>query len=55
LDQLKEPEFLAVLTVRVDIEAKPPKLGPFIEAINAALSDRRPQVITLGVWAKNSS
>jgi uroporphyrinogen-III synthase len=28
--------------VRVDIEAKPPKLGPFIEAINAALSDRRP-------------
>jgi hypothetical protein len=30
------------LTVRVDIEAKPPKLGPFIEPINAALSDRRP-------------
>jgi uroporphyrinogen-III synthase len=28
--------------VRVDIEAKPPKLGPFIEAINAALSDPRP-------------
>ena len=28
--------------VRVDIEAKPLKLGPFIEAINAALSDRRP-------------
>jgi hypothetical protein len=28
--------------VRVDIEAKPPKLGPFIEAINAALSNKRP-------------
>ena len=28
--------------VRVDIEAKPPKLVPFIEAINAALSDPRP-------------
>jgi uroporphyrinogen-III synthase len=28
--------------VRVDIEAKPPKLGPLIEAINAALSDRHP-------------
>jgi len=27
---------------RVDIEAKPPKLGPFIEAINVALSDPRP-------------
>jgi uroporphyrinogen-III synthase len=27
--------------VRIDIEAKPPKLGPFIEAINAALSDPR--------------
>jgi uroporphyrinogen-III synthase len=26
------------LAVRVDIEAKPPKLGPFIDAINAALS-----------------
>jgi uroporphyrinogen-III synthase len=26
------------LGVRVDIEAKPPKLGPLIEAINAALS-----------------
>jgi uroporphyrinogen-III synthase len=33
---------LRKLTVRVDIEAQPPKLGPFIEAINAALSDRRP-------------
>src|SRR3984893_19059721 len=33
---------LRKLTVRVDIEAKPPKLGPFIEAINAALSDPRP-------------
>jgi len=33
---------LRKLAVRVDIEAKPPKLGPFIEAINAALSDRRP-------------
>jgi uroporphyrinogen-III synthase len=33
---------LRKLTVRVDIEAKPPKLGPLIEAINAALSDRRP-------------
>jgi uroporphyrinogen-III synthase len=30
------------LAVRVDIEAKPPKLGPFIEAIRAALSDRGP-------------
>jgi hypothetical protein len=26
--------------VRVDIEAKPPKLGPFIESIDAALFDR---------------
>ena len=33
---------LRKLAVRVDIEARPPKLGPFIEAINAALSDRRP-------------
>jgi hypothetical protein len=33
---------LRKLTVRVDIEAQPPKLGPFIEAINAALSDRCP-------------
>ena len=33
---------LRKLSVRVDIEAQPPKLGPFIEAINAALSDRRP-------------
>jgi len=33
---------LRKLAVRVDIEAKPPKLGPFVEAINAALSDRRP-------------
>ena len=33
---------LRKLAVRVDIEAKPPKLGPFIEAINAALSDPRP-------------
>src|ERR1700732_1944044 len=33
---------LRKLAVRVDIEAQPPKLGPFIEAINAALSDRRP-------------
>ena len=30
---------LRKLTVRVDIEAKPPKLGPFIDAINATLSD----------------
>jgi uroporphyrinogen-III synthase len=30
------------LSVRIDIEAQPPKLGPLIEAINAALSDRRP-------------
>ena len=28
------------LAVRVDIEAKPPKVGTLIEAINAALSDR---------------
>jgi hypothetical protein len=33
---------LRKLAVRVDIEAKPPRLGPLIEAINAALSDRRP-------------
>jgi uroporphyrinogen-III synthase len=33
---------LRKFAVRVDIEAQPPKLGPFIEAINAALSDRRP-------------
>jgi uroporphyrinogen-III synthase len=33
---------LRKLAVRVDIEAQPPKLGPFIDAINAALSDRRP-------------
>jgi uroporphyrinogen-III synthase len=33
---------LRKLAVRVDIEAKPPKLGPLIEAINAALSDKRP-------------
>ena len=33
---------LRKLAVRVDIEAQPPKLGPFIEAINAALSERRP-------------
>jgi uroporphyrinogen-III synthase len=33
---------LRKLSVRVDIEAKPPKLGPLIEAINAALSNRRP-------------
>jgi uroporphyrinogen-III synthase len=32
---------LRKLAVRVDIEAKPPKLGPFIDAINAALSDPR--------------
>jgi uroporphyrinogen-III synthase len=30
---------LRMLAVRVDIEAQPPKLGPFIDAINAALSD----------------
>jgi uroporphyrinogen-III synthase len=29
---------LRTLAVRVDIEAKPPKLGPFIDAIDAALS-----------------
>jgi len=33
---------LRKLSVRVDIEAQPPKLGPLIEAINAALSNRRP-------------
>ena len=32
---------LGKLSVRVDIEAQPPKLGPFIDAINAALSDPR--------------
>jgi uroporphyrinogen-III synthase len=30
---------LRKLAVRVDIEAQPPKLGPFIDAINAALSN----------------
>jgi uroporphyrinogen-III synthase len=30
---------LRKLAVRVDVEAKPPKLGPFIDVINAALSD----------------
>ena len=29
---------LRKLAVRVDVEAKPPKLGPLIEAINAALT-----------------
>lgn len=33
---------LRKFAVRVDIEAKPPKLGPLIEAINEALSDGRP-------------
>src|SRR5207249_6257109 len=33
---------LRKFAVRIDLEAKPPKLAPFIEAINAALSDRRP-------------
>ncbi|MGA7384971.1 MAG: uroporphyrinogen-III synthase [Methylocella sp.] len=32
---------LRKLAVRVDIEAQPPKLGPFIDAINAALSGPR--------------
>jgi uroporphyrinogen-III synthase len=32
---------LRKLAVRVDIEARPPKLGAFIDAINAALSDPR--------------
>jgi uroporphyrinogen-III synthase len=32
---------LRKLAVRVDIEAKPPKLGPFIDAIYAGLSDPR--------------
>jgi hypothetical protein len=31
---------LRKLAVRVDIEAQPPKLGPFIDAIDAALSDQ---------------
>jgi uroporphyrinogen-III synthase len=33
---------LRKLAVRVDIEVHPPKLRPLIDAINAALSDRRP-------------
>jgi uroporphyrinogen-III synthase len=33
---------LRKLAVRVDIEAKPPKLGPFIDVINATLSHQRP-------------
>ncbi len=32
---------LRMRAVKVDIEARPPKLGPFIDAINAALSDPR--------------
>ena len=32
---------LRKLAVRVDLEAQPPKLGPFIEAINAALTRTR--------------
>jgi uroporphyrinogen-III synthase len=32
---------LRKLAVRVDIEAQPPKLGPLIDAIDAALSDPR--------------
>jgi uroporphyrinogen-III synthase len=32
---------LRKFAVRVDIEAQPPKLGPFIDAINAALSNPR--------------
>jgi uroporphyrinogen-III synthase len=32
---------LRKLSVRVDIEAQPPKLGPLIDAINGALSDPR--------------
>jgi uroporphyrinogen-III synthase len=30
---------LGKLAVRVDVEARPPKLGPFIEAMNMALTD----------------
>ena len=33
---------LRQLAVRVDVEAKPPKLGPLIDIINAALSDTAP-------------
>ena len=33
---------LRKFAARVDIEAQPPKLGPLIEVINAALSDRSP-------------
>ena len=33
---------LRKLAVRVDIEAQPPKLGPFIDAINRALSGATP-------------
>jgi transposase len=36
---------LRKLSVRVDIEAQPPKLGPFVDAINAALSDPRAQLL----------
>jgi uroporphyrinogen-III synthase len=32
---------LRKLAVRVDIEARPPKLGPLIDAINVALSNPR--------------
>jgi uroporphyrinogen-III synthase len=33
---------LRKFAVRIEIEAQPPKLGPFIEAINAVLPDKRP-------------
>jgi uroporphyrinogen-III synthase len=33
---------LRKLAVRVDVEAKPPKLGPLIDVINAALADTAP-------------
>jgi uroporphyrinogen-III synthase len=46
---------LRKLAVRVDIEANPPKLGPFIEAINAVLSDRRPRLGTRQPSARSAS
>jgi uroporphyrinogen-III synthase len=48
---------LRKFAVRVDIEAQPPKLGPLIEAINAAFVRQASveQIITLAVSAEPSS
>jgi uroporphyrinogen-III synthase len=43
---------LRKLAVRVDIEAKPPKLGPFIDAINATLSNPHKKLRSAGSEAE---